>query len=456
MKLFQPIVLACLLFGITIPSCILPDKEKKETAAEAKPTPPPDWIKQSNIYEVNVRQYTPEGTFKAFSTSLPRLKEMGVDILWFMPVTPISKKDRKGKLGSYYAVANYRTINPEFGTMDDFKELVKQAHSSGFKVIVDWVANHTGADHPWLSTHKDFYMLDSAGNARYAFDWSDTRELNYDNEAMRDSMIESMKYWVRETDIDGFRCDVANEVPADFWKDCITQLRAIKPLFMLAEGDKPELHKAGFDASYFWDMFHAMIKVAAGQRNALSLDSVMNRYDTTFPADAALMYFTSNHDENSWNKSDFGTFPGLKHDAFAVFTQTMKQSIPLIYSGQEEPVLRAIPFFEKDSIAFGKFKRAKLYSTLLHLRKSNAALATDAAYKRVSVGNDKALFAYVRAKGNEKILVILNLSNSEQKITIADQQLTGEPMNIFMGVKEKLTMNHSFNIEPWGYIVYEY
>jgi alpha-amylase len=455
MKHHLPVALALVLV-IAFTSCKLNNKEEEKKPPPPTPTEPPAWISQSNIYEVNVRQFSREGSFKAFSAALPRLKEMGVDILWFMPVTPISKVDRKGSLGSYYAAADYLTINPEFGTMDDFKSLVKQAHESGFKVIVDWIANHTGADHPWLTTHKDFYMLDSAGNAKYAFDWSDTRELNFDNKAMRDSMIESMKFWIRETDIDGFRCDVANEVPADFWKDCITQLRTMKTVFMLAEGDKPELHTAGFDASYFWKMFQEMKKVAAGERNALSLDTIINRNDSSFPKNAALLYFTSNHDENSWNKSDFGTFPGLKHDAFAVFTQTMKSSIPLIYSGQEEPVLRAIPFFEKDSMEFKQYKRAKLYSTLLKLRKNHPALAIDASWKKVSVGDDKALYAYVREKGGDKIVVILNLSNKEQTISIKDQQLTGEPMNIFMGMKEPLTMNHSFKIEPWGYIVYDY
>jgi glycosidase len=273
---------------------------------------------------------------------------------------------------------------------------------------------------------------------------------------MRDSMIESMKFWIRETDIDGFWCDVANEVPADFWKECISQLRSMKSIFMLAEGDKPELHEAGFDASYFWSMFQMTKMVAAGTRNALALDSVINRYDTTFADSAAFLYFTSNHDENSWNQADYGTYPGQKHDAFAVFTQTMKQSIPLIYSGQEEPVLRRIPFFEKDTIRFKQFKRAKLYSTLLKLRKNNPALAIDASWKKVSVGDDKSLYAYVREKSGDKIFVVLNLSDKEQKITIKDQQLTGGPLNVFMGTKEPLTMNQSFNIEPWGYIVYDY
>ncbi|AXY78236.1 DUF3459 domain-containing protein [Paraflavitalea soli] len=452
------LVVTCLMASFLSSCKLMPKEEEKKPAAPKDTTviAGPDWVKQSNVYEVNVRQYTPEGTFKAFATSLPRLKKMGVDILWFMPVTPISKTDRKGTLGSYYAVADYKAINPEFGTMADFKQLVQQAHDSGFKVVVDWVANHTGADHPWLTQHPDFYNRDSTGKAKYVFDWTDTRDLNFDNKEMRDSMIAAMKYWLQETNIDGFRCDVAGEVPTDFWKACIQQLRKVKKVFMLAEGDKGELHTAGFDASYPWDMFQTMKKVAAGERNALSLDSVLMRQDSTFPAGAIRLYFTSNHDENSWNKSDFGTFPGAKHAPFAVLTQTMRASLPLIYGGQEEPVIRAISFFEKDNIGFKNYARAPFYTTLLNLRKRNTALATDAAFRKVSVGDDKALYAYVREKGKDKVLVILNLSNKEQTITIKDSTLTGTPMNLFLGAKEPFTLNHSFNIEPWGYIVCEY
>ena len=445
-----------------LPACVSgPEKEKKADppvtdSNSAAITPPPSWIKQSNVYEVNLRQYTKEGTFAAFAKSLPRLKSMGVEILWFMPVTPIGVTDRKGTLGSYYAVADYKAVNPEFGTMADFKQLVNDAHAQGFKVIIDWVANHTSADHPWLKSHPDFYNRDSTGKALSAFDWTDTRDLNYDNKELRDSMIESMRYWVREAGIDGFRCDVASEVPADFWKQCIARLQQDKNLFMLAEGEKADLHQAGFAATYGWDLFQHMKKVAAGQANALSLDSVMAREDSMFASNDARLYFTSNHDENSWNKSDFGTFPGLKHGAFAVLTQTMRGSLPLIYGGQEEPVLRALPFFEKDNMNMKQYKRAAFYKTLLELRKRNAALATDAGFRKVSVGDDKVLFAYLREKDGKKVFVILNLSAKEQTISIKDEALTGEPMNLFLGAKEPFKLGHSFNIEPWGYIVCEY
>jgi alpha-amylase len=416
----------------------------------------PDWALQSNIYEVNVRQYTKEGTFSAFAASLPRLKAMGVQILWFMPITPISVTDRKGKLGSYYAVQDYTAINPEFGNMQDWKNLVAKAHEIGFKVITDWVPNHTGADNGWLTRHPDFYTKGKDGKPIPAFDWTDTRDLNYDNKEMRDSMIAAMKFWITESGIDGFRCDVASEVPDDFWKDCIGQLNKVKPLFMLAEGDKGSLHRDGFNATYAWDMFATLKRIAAGQTNALAIDSVLQRQDSSFPAGAIKMYFTNNHDENSWNKADYGTMPGARHAPFAVFTQTMRNALPLVYSGQEEPVLDSISFFYKNPIRFGKYKRASFYKALLTLRANSPALATDASFRKIRVGDSTALYAFLREKDGHKIAVILNLSAKSQAAKPGDASLAGNPLNVFMGAREKLTAGHSINIEPWGYVVYNY
>ncbi len=433
----------------------------KKMAGDTIPTnaslaPLPAWALQSNIYEVNIRQYTREGTFNAFAAALPRLKAMGVQILWFMPITPISITDRKGKLGSYYAVQDYTAINPEFGNMQDWKNLVTRAHQLGFKVLTDWVANHTGADNVWLNRHPDFYTKGKDGKPVPAFDWTDTRDLNYDNKELRDSMIAAMKFWITESDIDGFRCDVAGEVPDDFWKDCISQLRKTKEIFMLAEGDKGSLHRDGFNASYPWDMFATLKKIAMGEKNALAIDTVLMRQDSSFPAGAIRMYFTSNHDENSWNKADYGTMPGNIHEPFAVLTQTMRNSLPLIYSGQEEPVLDSISFFYKNPIPFGKYKRASFYTTLLLLRASTPALATDASFKRVQVGDDTGLFAFTREKDGHKIAVILNLSNREQTVTINDSTLTGNPKNVFMEVREPIAAGYSFNLNAWGYEVYNY
>lgn len=415
----------------------------------------PAWIMQGNIYEVNVRQYTPEGTLNAFSKHLDRLKDMGVQTLWFMPLNPISKKDRKGSLGSYYAVADYNTINPEFGTMADWKNIVKEIHNRGMKVVIDWVPNHTGADHTWITSHPDFYVQDSNGEPAVAFDWADVRQLDYKNSVMQDSMINSMKSWLT-TGIDGFRVDVAWNVPAEFWNKCIPQLKAVKDdIFMLAEGDKAYLSTSGFNAVYPWPMFKAMVKVAKGERDVAILDSIKTVNDTFYASGTIQMYFTSNHDENSWNKSDFETFPGAVHAPFAVFTQTMANSVPLIYSGQEEPVLRALQFFDKDPISFEKYGRQKFYKTLLDLRTKNPALAADASFNKVSVGDDKALYAFTREKDGKKIFVILNLSAKEQEIVVTDKSLHGNIYNVFMYTKEPLS-DQPWKIEPWGYVIYEY
>jgi alpha-amylase len=415
----------------------------------------PSWILQGNIYEVNVRQYSKQGTLKAFAKSIDRLKAMGVQTLWFMPLNPISKVDRKGTLGSYYAISDYTALNPEFGTMNDWVTLVKAIHAKGMKVLIDWVPNHTGADNRWLTAHPDFFVKDSLGNAAVAKDWADTRQLDYKNAEMRDSMIAAMKWWITKSNIDGFRCDVAWNIPESFWRACISQLKTIKNVFMLAEGDSAYLPKAGFDAVYPWHMFHMMEKVADGSRPASGLDSILNFDEMTYPAYTIQMYFTSNHDENSWNKADYGTFPGKSHAPFAVFTQTMVNGVPLIYSGQEEPVLRPLSFFEKDPIEFAKFGRANFYRTLLNLRKNSPALAVDGSFRKVHAGNEKAIYAYVRQKGSSKIFVILNLSNKEQTISITDNTILGNPFNVFMGKKESLSTK-GWKIEPWGYVIYNY
>jgi glycosidase len=452
----KKILISCLLLTILVTSYA---QTKKSSLKSRMIDGHPEWIMQGNIYEVNTRQYTVEGTFKAFEKQLDRLKKMGVQTLWFMPINPISLKDRKrdsSQLGSYYAVANYKAINPEYGNMEDWKSLVKHAHEMGFKVIIDWVPTHSGADHYWLNTNPDFYIKDSTGNPISQYDWTDTRKLNYKNPQMVDSMINCMKYWITESDIDGFRCDVAGEVPDAFWAKAITELKKMKNIFMLAEGDKPSLHKAGFDASYTWEDFAMMKEIANGKRPAKSLDTIVSKHDTAFPKNSIRMYFTSNHDENSWNKADFGTMPGDIHAPFAVLTQTMKRTVPLIYGGQEEPFLDSLKFFVKDTILFGKYLRADFYTILLTLRKNNPALAPNASYIKLSTNNDAAIFAYVREQGKHKVVVILNLSGKVQTVNITNQIINGEATNIFTAKAEKVDTNQPMNIAAWGYLVYDY
>jgi len=412
----------------------------------------PSFMHQGNIYEVNIRQYTPEGTFNAFAKHMPRLKKMGVHTLWLMPIQPISKLGRKGTLGSYYAVADYTSVNPEFGTMNDFNDLVKQAHDLGMKVIIDYVPNHSGADHPWLTTHPDFYEKDSTGKPTYTADWSDTRELNFANKAMQDSMINTMKFWVNKTKIDGFRVDVAWGVPITFWTRCLRVLKSIRPLFFLAEADDAALHKAGFDATYTWREYNVIKEVAAGKKDVMSLDTIFNRIDSSFIKGAWRLYFTSNHDENSWNKADFETMPGLVHAPFAVLALTYNRTMPLIYSGQEEPVLRALQFFEKDPIDFNKYECSPFYTALLQLRNTNKAFGEQAQFKRLGVNNPKSIMAYQRTFENDKVVVVLNLSDKDQ---VVDLELTGQANNY-----KSLTSGKNFNnikhvaLPAWGYQVF--
>lgn len=441
-----------LLVVVLVVACA--PKKKEEAAAPAFIDGHPAWIMQGNIYEVNVRQYTREGTLNAFANHLDRLKEMGVHTVWFMPMNPISKLDRKGTLGSYYAVSDYTALNPEYGTMADWYNMVKLIHEKGMKVLIDWVPNHTGADHRWLTQHPDFYFKDKDGKPAVMMDWTDTRQLDYKNVEMQDSMIAAMKYWMK-SGIDGFRVDVAWNVPAEFWNKCIPELKKGKAdMFFLAEGDKGYLSRCGFDAIYPWHMFFVLKEIAAGRKVASAIDTVKMETDTLFASNTIHLFFTSNHDENSWNKADFETMPGAVHAPFAVFSQTMVGSVPLIYSGQEEPVLRALPFFEKDSIQFKNLERAGFYKTLLNLRARNAALAANAAFRKINVGDDKTVYAFVREAGDKKVLVILNLSKSAQRISIADESLLKEANNVFKGTKELVSKDGELG--PWGYVVYEY
>jgi glycosidase len=416
----------------------------------------PAWSYNSTIYEVNLRQYTSAGTFAAFARSLPRLRKMGIGILWFMPIQPIGLEGRKetsSDLGSYYSVKDYYGVNPEFGTLEQWKALVKKAHDMGFHVILDWVPNHSSPDNRWIYAHPDFYKKDSSGHPLIPNGWTDTRKLDYDNRELRDSMMAAMEFWVRDTGIDGFRCDVAGDVPDDFWKEAIPRLRAIRPLFMLAEADKPSLHADGFDATYPWSVMNVAYGIYSGKTRPYQLDSVIQVNEEKFPPDAFRMYFTTNHDENSWNGTEYERF-GPAAQAFAVWAFTMEKSIPLIYSGQEEPNKKRLKFFVKDSIRWGSYQLAAFYRTLTGLKQSTAALNPDASFHKLKT--EPAIYAYMRMKGKDKLLVLLNFSGKEIRAVIRDKEIEGSGLDVFSGKHTNLHAVQSFLLPPWGYKVYKY
>lgn len=410
-----------------------------------------NWASGSNVYEVNIRQYTPEGNFAAFSTHLPRLQQIGVSILWFMPVTPISEAVRQGSLGSYYACSSYTTINPEFGSLADFKEMVKQAQHLGMKVIIDWVANHTGWDHHWTKEHPDWYLTDATGKFTEKNGWHDVIDLDYNNSDMRLAMVEAMRFWVTECGIDGFRCDMAHLVPLDFWIMARTSCETIKPLFWLAECDDARYH-AVFDVSYAWNWMHVTEKYAKGNASLHDMRNVLHDY-SHYPAGTEKLFFTTNHDENSWNGTEYEKY-GNAAQAWAVFTFTW-QGIPLIYSGQEIPNKKRLRFFDKDQIDWDEpLQLDKFYQTLIRLRKNSSAITEGETFILPDDQNDN-LMAFLRKKGNEVVLVILNLSDKDRsKIRVSHEWLKGDFQNIFSGLYFSFDGEENFELQANEYIVY--
>ena len=431
----------------------------------------PEWSRNAVIYEVNLRQYTDSGTVTAFARELPRLKELGVDILWMMPIHPISKDGRKGTLGSYYAVADYKAFNPEFGTIDQFKEVVKQIHDNGMKVILDWVPNHSGRDNKWVTEHPDWYEKDSLGNMKGVYDWTDVYVFDYSNKEMRKGMIDAMKFWLTDVGVDGFRCDVAMEVPTDFWEEARPQLQAVKEdLFMLAEASVPELQKDGFDMGYNWpmkDLFSA-IAATSGQysfmgsdvmvwefptTHANAIDSLVNRQAADYPKDTYLMNMVTNHDLNSWEGTEFDRLGNLS-DAFAVLSYTLP-GMPLIYTGQETGMNRAFEFFEKDKAPTWEPRNAyfTFYQNLNRLKHTQHALAAGLEGGEMvnlpTTSND--IIAFSREKDGSKVVVLANLGKEE-----CDVKFTGTTPDV-NGMKNFFTEEAAklpATLTPGQYLVF--
>jgi alpha-amylase len=413
---------------------------------------PKDWIYNTNIYEVNLRQYTREGTFNAFAQHLPRLKDMGVKTLWFMPITPISKKEMKGTMGSYYACSDYTAINPEFGTMQDFKNLVDYAHKLELKVIIDWVANHTGWDHVWTNTHPEWYERDPNGEFKRASGMDDIIELDFSNKDMRQAMIEAMKFWVRKCGIDGFRCDLAFWVELDFWVEAIPQLNELKPLFWFAEADPLQYpqYMQVFDAAYAWIWMH---KTEEWYQKKLHLNELRATLDNYENVPGLRAWFTSNHDENSWNGSEYEKY-GDAAKALAVHSCTWP-GIPLIYSGQELPNKTRLKFFDKDVIQWKKHcELHDFYATILQLHYNNPALNARSDLFQLHTNTDASVLSYLRKKDEHEVIVFLNLSDHTVRFELLDKWISGKFSEVFLHQENDFSVNRSFEIKAWQWLVW--
>ncbi len=426
------------------------------------------WLDQATIYEVNLRQYTSDGTINSFRKKLPKLKELGVDILWFMPIQPIGIKNRKAVgdsfvedflnpdykkyWGSPYSISDYKQVNPRYGTLSEFKELTKLCHELDIKVVLDWVANHTAWDNPWIIDHPEWFTHDSSGKITdpigedgKSWGWTDVADLNYDNDKMRKAMTDAMSFWIKECDIDGFRCDVAMEVPVDFWNEASKQLNQIKPIFMLAESEahKPRMFDSAFDAYYGWEMHHVFNKLYAGELSASEIIRVINEKDSICGDHVFPMNFITNHDENSWN----GTINerlGESWEAMAVLSYSLR-GMPLIYSGQEVGLDHRLSFFEKDSIDWNKANGEDYFNFYkgLNKLKQEKAFSTSSLISCDIIGKD--LFRIVRGDSSE-YQIILNLNSSEaiaQKVVI--------PKNYEIILQKGINDNNE--MDKWGYLI---
>jgi glycosidase len=413
----------------------------------------PEWSKNASIYQINTRQFTAEGTFRAAEAQLPRLKELGVDVLWLMPINKIGEKNRKGTLGSPYAVQDYYSVNPEFGTLDDLKHFVAAAHQQGMHVILDWVANHTAWDNVLVAQHPDWYARNWKGEFRPTVwtDWADIIDLDYSHPELRKYMTDAMKYWVKEADIDGYRCDVAGFVPIDFWNNARKELDAIKPVFMLAEWESRDMHAEAFDMTYAWTWYDDLRELTTGRKKDLGgLRGYYSWNESYYPQDIMRMTFVSNHDKNAWDGTEFEQFgAGLET---AIVLSCVGEGMPLIYNGQEAGNTRRLKFFEKDPIVWKSHPNGELYKKLIALKKKNTALWNahwGARMMDVTNSAPNAVFSFVRQNDAAKVFTVINFSSQPQTVTFKDSLYYGKYTEYLGGQAAELDASSKVILKPW-------
>ena len=453
--LFLRVLLLAGISGLVI--CAAPlvrSAELPQICADRLAVGVPDWIRTATIYEINVRQYSAAGNFAAVTADLPRIRDLGVNVLWLMPIHPIGEVNRKGPLGSSYAVRDYLAVNPEFGTEADFRAFVDAAHVQGFRVILDWVGNHTAWDNPLSTQHPDYYVRDAKGSfvPPIGFDWTDVIQLDFKNPAVLDYEFKAMAHWITDFGVDGFRCDFSTGVPTVFWNDLSARLRKLRPdLFLLAESELPQQQLHAFNASYAFEMMQTINAVAQGRAGVSHIDDTLARAHVRFPAGAALLNYTSNHDENSWQGTEFERLGGGAAP-FAVLA-FMLDGIPLIYNGQEIGLDRRLAFFERDPITWKSgHPLTQFYRVLCGLRRSHPALVTGAAMRRIATTQNESIYVVLReAPSGGRIIALLNLTARDAKADAFDPALAGNWRDAFTGETTTLTAGAPLELRAWQY-----
>jgi glycosidase len=454
-------VVVSLIIALLTASCGV-DKPGQASANPYQPEPyvrltHPEWSKNAVIYQLNTRQFSAEGTFRAAQKELPRLEALGVDIIWLMPIHPIGEQNRKGVLGSPYSVRDYYGINPEFGTLDDLKAFVDEAHALGMHVILDWVANHTAWDNPLRTEHPDWYARDWAGDFHPTpwWDWSDIIDLDYSKPGLREYMTGALKYWVREAGIDGYRCDVAGFVPVDFWNNVRRELDAIKPVFMLAEWESRDLHAAAFDMTYAWSWHEAVQDIVKGAAPLSKLFVYYSWRESAYPKEAYRMTYVSNHDSNAWEGTQFEAFgDGLEA---AIVLSVVGDGMPLIYNGQEAGNPKRLEFFDRDPIDWRPHPIGDLYRKLFVLKKKNTALWNGqwgATMVRIWNTRPDDVLSFVRANDQDKVFAVINFTAQPQSVRFSDSPYEGSYTEYFSGDEVEMNAASEITLEPWAYRVY--
>lgn len=441
-----------------------PEAAKTTPVKEVSAVPEmPEWAKNAVLYELNIRQFSDEGNFQGVIGQLERLKNLGVDVIWLMPIHPIGKERRKGSLGSPYSVVDYFAINPDFGTETELRELIQQAHQLGLKVILDWVPNHTSWDAVWKQNHPEYYTkingeftnpLNEHGDP--IEDWSDICDLDYNQPATRTAMIDAMKYWVEQFDIDGYRVDMAGLVPNSFWQQARPALDTLKPLFFLSEWqDEPAHFESFFHVNYGWKWKDVTKDIWAGKQDAISLDTLRQFLDDYYPKNYAQLYFTQNHDENSWSGTETELY-GSSSEVMNVLAFTW-QGMPMLYCGQEDGLNKRIKFFDKDPIRWKKYGRAPFFQKLINLRHQNQALwagVHGGNLEKFSSSEDKSIYAFGREKNGDRVIVIANLSKFTHTATVQiPSGYDGNYADVFGVNTMQITGEMRLSLKPWEYLV---
>ncbi|HEY0414120.1 MAG TPA: alpha-amylase family glycosyl hydrolase [Allosphingosinicella sp.] len=416
----------------------------------------PEWAKNAVIYQLNTRQFTPEGNLRAAEKQLPRLKSLGADIIWLMPLHPIGMTNRKGTLGSPYSVRDYASVNPELGAMADVKSFVRTAHRLGLHVILDWVANHSAWDNPLVTRHPDWYERDWKGNFRPTpwWDWSDIIDFDYRQTGLRRYMAGAMLHWVREADVDGFRADVAAYVPIDFWERVRADLDRVKPVFMLAEAQTRDLHIHAFDATYAWGWYEAVANIAQSKADVGALFGYYSENESAWPAGAMRMAYVENHDQNAWHGTQFEVFGPALTDAIVL--SVVGEGIPLIYNGQEAGNPKRLAFFERDPIAWRDHPIGALYKRLFALKHRNRALWNAPwGARMIGIVNSapSKVFSFVRRKGEARVFAVINFSADPQKVTFKDRLADGRYRDFDGGATVAVDASTEMTLAPWSYRV---